>query len=159
MEKNIKRVGKFNIVDVIAVVLILGIVAFGCWKFLNRGEAVEEETVPITYMVRVENVPEEVYENCLKHLPAKLMASGALLNGEIESVEKLPYLVPSDGTFVEDPDHVTLLFTVHTVTPVRSVMTTKVGDQEIRIGKSDHILKSEYIEFSKATIVDVRWGE
>ena len=36
-------------------------------------------------------------------------------------------------------------------------MTTKVGDQEVRIGKTDYILKSEYIEFSDGTIVDVQW--
>ena len=38
-------------------------------------------------------------------------------------------------------------------------MTTKVGDQEVRIGKTDYILKSEYIEFSDGTIVDVQWEE
>ena len=36
-------------------------------------------------------------------------------------------------------------------------MTTQVGDQEVRIGKTDYILKSEYIEFSEGTIVDVQW--
>ena len=38
-------------------------------------------------------------------------------------------------------------------------MTTKVGDQEVRIGKTDYILKSELMEFADGTIVDVRWGE
>jgi len=36
-------------------------------------------------------------------------------------------------------------------------MTTKVGDQEVRIGKTDYILKSEFIEFQGGTIVDVQW--
>ena len=52
-----------------------------------------------------------------------------------------------------------LIFTVTTTTPTAEVMTTKVGDQEVRIGKTDYILKSEYIEFSDGTIVDVQWGE
>ena len=60
---------------------------------------------------------------------------------------------------MEDPEHVTLYFTATTETPTESVMTTKVGDQEVRIGKKDYILKSEYIEIKDGVIVDVRWGE
>ena len=58
---------------------------------------------------------------------------------------------------MEDLEHVTLLFTATTQTPTTAVMTTKVGDQEVRIGKTDYILKSEFIEFSGGTIVDVSW--
>ena len=43
--------------------------------------------------------------------------------------------------------------------PFAEVMTTKVGDQEVRIGKTDYILKSEYIEFSDGTITNVIWGD
>ena len=53
----------------------------------------------------------------------------------------------------------TLYFTATTETPTEAVMTTKVGDQEVRIGKTDYILKSEYIEIKGGTIVDVQWGE
>ena len=38
-------------------------------------------------------------------------------------------------------------------------MTTKVGDQEVRIGKTGYILKSEYIVFSDGTITNVIWGD
>ena len=80
------------------------------------------------------------------------------LGGEIVSVAQEPYYVlTAGGEWVEDPTHTTLLFTVETTTPTAEVMTTKVGDQEVRIGKTDYILKSEYIEFSEGTIVDVRW--
>ena len=75
-------------------------------------------------------------------------------------MEKAPYYVlGADGEWVEDPEHVTLYFTVTTQTPTKEVMTTKVGDQEVRIGKKDYILKSEYIEIKDGVIVDVRWGE
>lgn len=114
----------------------------------------------VTYTVKVEGVPSELYETCQAHLPSPLMASGALVGGQIESVEKTPYYVLGpDGEWVEDPEHVTLYFTATTETPSDEVMTTKVGDQEVRIGKKDYILKSEYIEFQGGTIVDVRWGE
>ena len=162
MEEKAKRIGKFNIVDIIAVLLILAVLAFAGIKLAHRdgGEAAEAAMTKVTYVVRAEGVPVELYDNCLEHLPSPLMASGALVGGQIESVEKAPYYVLGpDGQWVEDPDHVTLYFTVTTETPTTEVMTTKVGDQEVRIGKTDYILKSEYIEFSDGTITNVIWGD
>ena len=163
MEQKAKRVGKFNIIDIIAVILILAVLAFGAWKLLGSsggGEDGDSSMVKVTYVVRAEGVPREVYENCQEHLPSPLMASGALVGGQIESVEMEPYYVlSSSGEWVEDPDHVTLYFTATTETPAGEGMTTKVGDQEVRIGKTDYILKSEYIEIQGGTVVDVTWEE
>ena len=162
MEQKAKKIGKFNIIDMIAVILILAVVVFAGIKLTNRGggESGEATMTKVTYTVKVEGVPSELYETCQAHLPSPLMASGALVGGQIESVEKTPYYVLGpDGEWVEDPEHVTLYFTATTETPSGEVMTTKVGDQEVRIGKKDYILKSEYIEFQGGTIVDVRWGE
>lgn len=151
---------KFNVIDIIAVVLIVAAVALVGIKLMNRGDSALAETVKVTYQVKVEGVPAELYENCQAHLPSPLMASGELVGGQIESVEQQPYYVLGpDGQWVEDPEHVTLIFTATTDTPAGAVMTTKVGEQEVRIGKTDYILKSEYIEFKDGTVVDVKWGE
>ncbi len=160
MEQKAKRIGKFNIIDIIAVVLILAVAVFAGMKLIDRssGEAAAAPMTKVTYVVKVEGVPAELYENCQAHLPSPLMASGALVGGQIEAVEMQPYFVLGpNGEWIEDPEHVTLLFTATTQTPSGAVMTTKVGDQEVRIGKTDYILKSEYIEFSGGTIVDVIW--
>ena len=145
----------------IAIVLIVAVLALAAWKFLGKnGDSIDAELAQtkVTYQVKVEGVAPELYDNCLKHLPSPLMASGALVGGQIEAVEKLDYQVlDANGNWVTDPDHVTLIFTVTTTTPTAEVMTTKVGDQEVRIGKTDYILKSEYIEFSGGTITDVNW--
>ncbi len=209
MEEKAKRVGKFNVVDVIAVILILAVAALVGWKLLGPddsvsaeramtkvtyvvkvegvpaelydnciqhlpsplmasgalvgGEIVDVEQEPmtkVTYVVKVEGVPAELYDNCIQHLPSPLMASGALVGGEIVDVEQEPYYVLSaGGDWIEDETHTTLLFTAVTETPTAEVMTTKVGDQEVRIGKTDYILKSEFMEFADGTIVDVQWGE
>ena len=159
MEQKKRR---FNVVDIIAVVLILAVVAFVGYKLMNRGGSgttVEQVKIPVTYTAMAEGVPAELYENCLEHLPSKMMASGALVGGEIIAVEKEPYMVLApNGEWVEDPERVNLIFTATTEVKQEAVMTTKVGDQEIRIGKG-HILKSEYIEFEATTILDVKWGE
>ena len=162
MEQKAKRVGKFNIIDIIAVLLILAVVVFAGYKLMNRGggSAGEVEKVKVTYVVRVENVAKELYDTCQAHLPSPLMASGSLVVGEIVSVEKTPfYVLGPDGQWVEDPDHVNLYLTATTEVAGGAVMTTKVGDQEVRIGKKDYILKSEYVEFQGGTVVDVQWGE
>ena len=162
MEEKAKRIGKFNIVDIIAVLLILAVLVFAGIKLMNRGggETTQTPTTKVTYVVKVEGVPAELYENCLEHLPSPLMASGALVGGQIESVEKAPFRVLGpDGQWAEDPEHVTLYFTASTETPTAEVMTTKVGDQEVRIGKKDYILKSEYIEIKGGTIIDVKWEQ
>ena len=159
MEQNAKRVGKFNIIDIIAVILIVLVVLFAGYKLMNRGGGTAE-TAPmtkVTYTVKAEGVPAELYENCKAHLPSPLMASGKLVGGQIETVEQETYLVLDNGSWVEDPTKTNLIFTVTTETPSGGVMTTKVGDQEVRVGKTDYILKSEYIEFSKVTITDVQW--
>ena len=84
--------------------------------------------VKVTYVVKCEGVPTELYETCQAHLPSPLMASGALVGGQIERVEMEPYYVLGpDGQWIEDPEHVTLLFTATTETPAGEVMTTKVG--------------------------------
>ena len=160
MEQKAKRVGKFNIIDIIAVVLILAVAAFAGWKLMNRGsgDGGAAEKVKVTYVVRVENVAKELYDTCQAHLPSPLMASGALVGGQIESVEKTPYYVLGpDGEWVEDPDHVNLYLTATTEVDGGPVLTTKIGDQEVRIGKKDYILKSEYVEFQGGTVVDVTW--
>ena len=131
MEQNAKRVGKFNIVDIIAVILIAAVVLFAAWKLLGPDDSVSAERAmtDVTFVVRAEGVPAELYDNCQEHLPSPLMASGALVGGEIVSVAQEPYYVlTAEGEWVEDPTHTTLLFTVETTTPTAEVMTTKVGE-------------------------------
>jgi len=151
---------KFNVIDVLVVILIVLAVCMVAWKLLHRGSSGQGKAVKVTYEVTAEEVPKELYEHCLAHLPSPLMASGELVGGQIESVVQRPFYVLSpEGDWVEGPEHITLVFTVTTDTPAGDVMTTKVGEQEVRIGKRDYILKSEYIEFSECIITDVKWGE
>jgi hypothetical protein len=160
MEQQSKK--KFNVIDVIAVLLILAVMVFVGFKLINRGSASggESKMIHVTYVAKAEGVDKSLYENCAAHLPSTLMASGELLNGQIESVRQEPYYtLDESGDWVEDPYHVNLYFTASIDVADAAVQTTKVGDQEVRVGKTDYVLKSEYIEFSNVTIVDVQWGE
>lgn len=159
-QKKAFRIGKFNIIDIIAAVLLLAVAVYGCARLLNRGGSIEIPTTEITYVVRVQNVATELYENAKENLPSPLMASGTRLSGQIESVEMKPFLtLGPDGEWYEDPDHVNLYFTCTATVPKEDVMTTRIGEQEVRIGKTDYIMKSEAVEFQNCTVIDVTWGE
>lgn len=152
---------RFNVIDVIAVVLIWVVLVFVGYKLVSRGggEPMAQEMVKVTYKVKKEGVPAEMYENSKKHLPSKLMASGAFVGGEIVDVEEEPYYVLGpDGQWVEDEAHTTLIFTAVTEVAKENVMLTKVGEQEVRVGK-EHILKSEYVELAETYIIDVQWED
>ena len=158
MEQKARK--RLNIIDIIAVAVILAAVAFVGYKMLGPGgETAAQETVKVTYKVKKEGVPAEMYENSKKHLPSKLMASGAFVGGEVVAVEEEPYYVLGpDGEWILDEAHTTLIFTAVTEVAKGNVMLTKVGEQEVRVGK-EHILKSEYVEFAETYIIDVQWEE
>ena len=149
----------FNIVDIIAVALIVLVVGFVGWRYMNRGGgSAETSTVTVRYTVLCEGVDAALYETAKAHLPSQLMASGALYDGYIESVERADYYVLGpDGTWVLDPGSVNLYFTVEAHIPATAAIRTEVGTQEVRVGKSDYILKSRYIEFKDTQIIDVEW--
>ena len=48
MEQKEKRVGKFNIIDIIAVILIVLVLAFVGYKLVNRSGAAPQDTVKVT---------------------------------------------------------------------------------------------------------------
>ncbi len=148
---------KINVIDIIAVLLI---VAVGVFLFtrLSSGGSGGSETVNIRYTVLCENQPTEIYEAVQQYVPGTLMASGALYNQQIVSVEAEPTLVCSNGEWVEDPDHMDLTFTVEGQIEREAVLVASAGNQEIRIGKII-ILKTEYIEFEEAMVTSVSYPE
>lgn len=163
MEQKGKTPIKFNIVDrIVIVLLILALVLVG-WKMRPRKEEVVVPTVPMTkatFQYKVEGVDPALYENCKKHLPSTMLAGEDLLDGQIESVEKESYYVLTDnGKWVEDPNHVTLVFTASVSSPKLPVLMARAGKQEIRIGKTDYTLKSEHMELIGGTIIDVQWED
>ena len=146
---------KFNVIDIIAVILVLAVVAFLGAKILGDSGS-NVETVDIRYRVLCEDQSAEVYENVQKYIPSALMASGTLYDAKIVGVEASPVLVCSNGEWVEDPAHVDLIFEVEGTTEKAPVLMAKVGAQEIRIG-NEIILKTEYLEFDPAVVIDVEY--
>lgn len=158
MKEKAAKIGKWNVVDVAAVILIAAVAVFVLWKIVGGERDPQDRPVTMTYRVLTEGVASDIYESVQKHIPSQLMASGNILDGEILSVEQGPYYVlGSDGEWSPDPLHVNLYFTVRHHSSAGKVLLSKVDEQEIRIGRKDYTLKTEYIEFHNAIILDIDW--
>ena len=82
MEQKAKRIGKFNIIDVIAIVLILAALAFVGWKLLGPDDTAgaPRNMTKVTYVVKVEGVPAELYEKFLANDEALAIQYGSELS-------------------------------------------------------------------------------
>lgn len=151
-----QRKWKFNIIDIIAVALIASALIFAAVKLLG-GRSGKVEMLPLTYQVIAENQPVEMYEAVQRYIPSRLVTAGALTDAEVVAVEAAHSLVCSGGVWVEDPDHVDLIFTVTAQVENTPVLLPSVASQEIRIG-NEIVLKTEYLEFDPAYVLSVEYG-
>lgn len=165
IDKQGKLFGKVNIIDLIAVILIVAVVALLGTKLLGGNDAgLAGEGQPVVYTVKVEGVDKEVYDFIQAQLeqgPSQLTASGEMLDAYVTAV---------DGTLVEEDEAVLqqfasagitgveyaeagtydLVFTVEGT--VKDNLTSELGTQEIRVGKS-HIVKTTTFELENGTIL------
>ena len=157
--------GKINIVDLLVILVILIGAAVVAVKFLGPGStaAINPAKTHVTYQVLVEGVQPEVYENIQEHIPGTLMASGEFLDGQVTAVTATPHAseasVSASGEMLlvpVDSDLLDLVFTIecNVVNPV----TTEIGPQEVRIGKT-HIVKTDKFELTNGVIIDCVWGD
>ena len=64
MEQKAKRIGKLNIIDLLAILLIAAVLVLAAWKFIGRnGDSIDYERpqTKVTYQVKVEGVAPELY--------------------------------------------------------------------------------------------------
>ena len=158
--KEKKLFGKLNIIDALVILLMILVVVFVGYKLANRGSGAggESSRVGIRYTVRCEEVDEEIYDQVQPYIPSQVMSNGALCSVNIVGVEKEPHMIlTADGTAVEEPGKVDLIFTLEGTVAHTAVLTSEVGSQEVRVGKADHIVKSEYIEVAGGVITSVEW--
>lgn len=153
MEEKSRRKGRFNIVDIIVVLILVAGLAFVGIKFLGNDGGSASAATRIEYTVLVPGVRAEVCENIMgyKKANAQLMANGQLVDGYVTDITYQPHInyeVNSNGEVVPSVEEgenarVDMLFTIQTA--VDSTVTYKVGTQEVRIGKT-HIVKTTEFE-------------
>ena len=157
MDKK-RKIG-FNIVDMVIVLIVAAALVFGVHKLRGSSIMAAKTTHHVTFTVLCEEQPKELYDNISAILPSTIMASGALYDGAITAVERSPFLVcAAHGEWVEDPLHENLIFTIEGTFEDTDVRMNTLGKQELRIGRS-YIVKSEYIEIDKGTILSMEWDQ
>lgn len=153
MEEKSRRKGRFNIVDIIVVLILVAGAAFVGMKFLGGGGGGGAAATRIEYTVLVPGVRAEVCENLMgyKKANAQLMANGELVDGYVTDITYQPHInyeANSNGEIIPSVEEgenarVDMLFTIQSA--VSSTVTYKVGTQEVRVGKT-HIVKTTEFE-------------
>lgn len=166
-----KIFGKLNIIDLLAILVILAALIFGAVKLLGSSKPpVEDDVDPahLVYTVQVNSVSPDVYAEVLRQIENaggtdQLMANGEMVDAYITHVDAAPhisYVTNADGETVISEEtgenaRYDLTFTVEANVP--DPVTNLVGTQEVRVGKS-HILKTVHFEFSYGTVLTCQWG-
>ena len=168
MDEKGKLFGKLNIIDLLAIVIILAALLFAALKLFGSGDALPSGSTKLTYTVLVGAVDESTKES-VEALMAEtenhdqLMANGELVEGYVTGLTATPhvnYSFDQNGQPVRSEEDFEggrwdLLFTVET--QVDSTVKNEVGTQEVRVGKG-HILKTTHLEFPYGTILSCTWG-
>lgn len=128
---------KFNIVDWVVIGLVVVVAGFFGIRWFQNSQ-VEISYGEITYTVLVEAVPEESCADIDRHLPDQLMSSGALVGGEVVSVEYSDCSVQSIEKSNSSNDYITV-----TVDPYGEYKKRRVHDKVEREPRRPHDLRGQ----------------
>lgn len=156
-----KLFGKLNIIDLIAIILIVAVAALLGMKLMSNGGGFAGGGQKVVYTVKVPGVDAKVYESIEGMLPSQLMASNEMVDGYVTGVEAIPveedtYNLKQRGTNNDyyigksDAGSYDLIFTIEGT--VKNNLSSEMGTQEIRVGKS-HIVKTCTFELENGTIL------
>jgi len=171
IDKKGKLFGKINIIDLVAVILIVAVVGLLGTKLLGGGsDELGGSGQSVVYTVKADGVDEEVVHFIQKELekgPSQLVASGELQNGYVTKMEatlsEKTYLavreIPTadltalDSTIAGTYD---VVFTVEAT--IQDSPSSKLGTQEIRAGMT-HVLKTTTFGLENGVILTVESAE
>ena len=164
-----KLFGKINLIDLLALIITAAAVIFLAVRFLGgSGGDVINGATKLTYTAQVQAVDQPTYNEVLRQMELaggkdQLMANGELLNAYVTKVEAVPhvsYNTDAAGNTVRSEENYDggrwdLTFTVEA--NVADPVTSKLGTQEVRVGKS-HILKTTHFEFTYGSVLTCDWA-
>ena len=141
-----KLFGKLNIIDLIAIILIVAVVALLGYKLTSSSGGFTENGQQVRFTVKVEGVDAQVYENIQDLIPGQLMTGSQMLNGKIVAVEgtqveedSIRYRKDAGSnqltTYRSDAGSYDLVFTIEAT--LENVANNALGTQEVReIGRA-----------------------
>lgn len=165
-----KLFGKFNLIDLLVVLILIAAVLLLAVRFFIPGEEAEpsDDSTKLTYTVLVSGVTPDIYEEVQRQMAAaggrdQLMASTKMLDAYVTNVTAAPHVnfqSDSNGVVtpsVEQGEHARLDLTFTVEAEVSDPTVNTVGTQEVRVGKG-HILKTTHFEFSYGSVLTCDWN-
>ena len=161
IDKKGRIFGKLNVIDLIAVLLIIAVIAVLGVKLTSHSDAAAEGAgQPVVYTVLVRNVEPDVYEHIKDLIPGQLYAEDELQDAYVTGVEATPIeeneILLEKNTYGSStitqgiPGYYDLVFTIEG--NVEDNVSSKLGSQEIRVGKY-HIVKTTEFELDNGVIL------
>ena len=151
--------GKVNIIDLIVILVVLAAVAA---VFVLGGRGGGGQPQHVVYTVEVQGVDEDVYRMIQTKLPSQLLSTEGLQDGYVTAVEGEKVTVNDDARIEANKSvyyvglHPGLAGTYDIVCTIEAnisdTVSTKIGSQEVRIGRS-HIVKTVDFELDCGTII------
>lgn len=165
IDRKGKLFGKLNIIDLIAIILIVAVIALVGYKLVSAGGG-SGTGQKVVYTVKVRGVEGEVYTSIKEQLPSQLMAAEQMLDAYVTDVQATPV---TEGTYTIKenadvglttlthayPGTYDLIFTIEGT--VKDDLTSELGTQEIRVGKT-HIVKTTTFELENGIILTCERG-
>ncbi len=151
MNKDGKIKGKFNIIDVIAIVLVAVVIVGIVWRFGSDVTTSVKSDCEFTYTVRVEGVRDYTIKALEKGGKVTNKDSSMDL-GEIANVEVMPAETASqrvDGAIVKSelPDRYTAMVTINTYGKESDNSYIAADSNELSVGSSTEIF-TKYVHTS-----------
>ena len=159
IDKKGKLFGKLNIIDLLAILLIVAVLALIGYKLTSNSGGLAGAGQKVVYTVEVKNVDAAVYESLQKEaLPSQLTAANEMLDAYVTDIQGTPadpnaYHMQWDGssgdlTLSQSQDGAyNVVFTIEGT--VKDNLTSELGTQEIRVGKT-HIAVALGVEAVRA---------
>ena len=104
IDKKGKLFGKLNIIDLLAILLIVAVLALIGYKLTSNSGGLAGAGQKVVYTVEVKNVDAAVYESLQKEaLPSQLTAANEMLDAYVTDIQGTPadpnaYHMQWDGT-------------------------------------------------------------
>jgi disulfide oxidoreductase YuzD len=149
MDKNGKLFGKLSIIDLFAVIILIGAVAVTCYKIYSPSTSVNAGEKKLTYTLKISGVRDFTYEyydighRCFDKKTDEFV-------GEIVGIREEPYrerVVLLDGSVVyaEKPGVITVYLEIETAGTETDAAFFAGGTYELKAG-SELNLRTKYVD-------------